>query len=59
MKDSGGVAPADIEALRRCTWAQLDRKAIDAGVPLGRIKQARTRDELRLLILKARAEADG
>jgi hypothetical protein len=40
--------------LRRLTWAALSREAIEAGVSLGKIRRAKTRDELRLAILKAR-----
>jgi hypothetical protein len=53
----GAVTLDEIERLRRLTWAALDRKALAAGVSLGQVRQAKTRDELRLLILKARSKS--
>lgn len=44
---------AEINSLRRLPWSQLERRALDAGVRIGQIKQARTRDELRLLVIGA------
>lgn len=46
---------ADINRLKRMTWAQLERQALEAGVSLGKIKGAATRDELRRAILVARS----
>lgn len=43
--------------LRRLTWAALQREGLEAGLPVARVSQARTRDELRLEILKARFPA--
>lgn len=41
------------ERLRRLTWAALEREAIEAGVSLGMIRRARTREELWEAILQA------
>lgn len=49
------VTPVEIERLRRLSWAALQREALEADVPLRRMREAATRDELRLLILEARA----
>lgn len=50
------VTVADIDRLKRMTWAQLDRVALDAGVPLAKVRQAKTRDELRRAILIAQSK---
>lgn len=44
-----------IEQLKRMRWSELDRVALEAGVSLGVIKRAKTRDELRRAILIAEA----
>lgn len=44
----------EILRLRRLTWAALQREALEAGIPVGRVSAAATRDELRLAILEAR-----
>ncbi len=51
------VNVAEVERLRRLTWAALDREALEAGVPLYKIRAAKTRDALRLLILTAKSGA--
>lgn len=45
--------------LRRLTWAALQRRALDAGVPLAVVTGAATRDELRLAILAKLADRAG
>ena len=50
------VTIAEIERLRRLTWAALQREALEADVPLHKVRDAATRDELRLLILEARGD---
>lgn len=52
------VTEAEIERLRRLTWAALQRVALEAGVALYRVKAAKTRDELRLLILEEMASGE-
>lgn len=52
------ITEAEIERLRRLTWAALQRVALEAGVALYQVKAAKTRDELRLLILKELADAE-
>jgi hypothetical protein len=47
------VTRAAMNALRGLSWAALQRKALDAGVPLGKVRAAATRDALRLLIVAA------
>jgi hypothetical protein len=49
-----GTTLADIERLKRMRWSELERAALEAGVPLVAIKRAVTRDELRRAILLAR-----
>lgn len=44
----------EIARLKRMRWSELEREAIEAGIPLYRIREAATRDELRLEIAKAR-----
>lgn len=49
----GSGATEQIARLKRMRWSELERAAIEAGVTLKRIREAKTRDELRLEILKA------
>lgn len=51
-----GITEADIAQLKRMRWSELDRAALEAGVSLGVIKRAKTRDELRRAILLARSK---
>lgn len=51
---AGAVTVEEIERLRRLSWAALQREALEAGVSLGKVKQAPTRDALRLQILLAK-----
>lgn len=52
------VTPAQVQAeadrLKGRSWATLSRLALEAGIPLKRVKEARTREELRLAIALAR-----
>lgn len=48
---------AAMNALRGLSWAALQRKALEAGVSLGKVRGAATRDELRLLIVGASSQA--
>lgn len=52
---AGKVTIDEIERLRRLTWAALQREALEAGVSLGKVRKAPTRDALRLQILLAKA----
>lgn len=45
----------EAERLRRMTWTVLTREALEAGVPLGVVKRAKTRAELSTAILHRRA----
>lgn len=51
------MTPAQVQAeadrLKGRSWATLSRLALEAGVPLKRVKEARTREELRLAIALA------
>lgn len=44
--------------LRGLSWAALERKALDAGVTLKQVRDAVSRDELRLLIVEAASEGE-
>ncbi len=48
----------NLETLKGLSWAALERKALDAGVSLGKVQTAATRDELRQLIVEAVVEAE-
>ena len=45
-----------IAKLKRMRWSELERAALEAGVTLGVIKRAKTRDELRRAILLAESK---
>lgn len=47
-----------VEKLKGLSWAALERKALDAGVTLKQVRDAATRDELRLLIVEAATEGE-
>jgi hypothetical protein len=44
----------DQACLKRMRWSELERAALEVGLPLGVIRRAKTRDELRWAILEAR-----
>jgi hypothetical protein len=46
---------ADQARLKRMRWSELDRAALEAGLSLGVIRRAKTRDDLRRAILEVRA----
>lgn len=43
---------ADIARLKRMRWSELEREALEVGLPVRVISEAATLDELRLEILK-------
>lgn len=50
-----GIDPGKLRGLG---WAALERKALDAGVTLGKVQTAATREELRVLIVEAATEGE-
>lgn len=42
-----------MNSLKGKSWATLQRIALEVGVPLDKVREARTRDSLRLLIVDA------
>lgn len=47
---------ATMNSLKGKTWATLQRIAVEAGIPLYKIREAPTRDALRLLIVDAEVD---